>query len=135
MRTGYTGWAVPDMVRVIKRLEHPCTYARCIIHHCTHTFGVKEDFPIPLKVPAFILGFADDGSGVQCAIMEMGGTSERPDGSVFHITWSLAEGRKAVESNELAQRWMRERHTLDPDLQIVFANPLPIELEPQFFPL
>lgn len=135
MRRGYTGWKVPDIEQWKKRLLMPCAYQRVLIHHCTHTFGVDESFPLPLKVPAYILGFADDGTGVQCAILEMGGTSQRPDGSVFHITWSIADGRKAVESNELAQRWMNDRASLDPDLQIVYATPEPIDLDPQFFPL
>ena len=135
MRRGYTGWVVPENERWEWLAIEPAAYQRVILHHCTHTFGVDESFPLPLKVPAVILGFADDGMGVQCAIIEIGGTSERPDGSVFHITWSLAEGRKAVESNQLAQRWMRDRSSLDPEKQYVFLNPPPIDLIPQFFPL
>lgn len=135
MRKGYTGWAIPDIERWKLILLQPPVYPRVIVHHCTHTFGVDESFPLPLKVPAVILGFADDGTGVQCAILEIGGHSERPDGSVFHITWSLAEGRKAVESNQLAQRWMNDRASLDPEKQYAFKVPPPIELDPQFFPL
>ena len=135
MRRGYTGWVVPENERWKLLAIQPAVYQRVILHHCTHTFGVDESFPLPLRVPAVILGFADDGEGVQCAIIEIGGTSERPDGSVFHITWSLAEGRKAVESNQLAQRWMRDRSSLDPDKQYAFMVPPPIDLIPQFFPL
>jgi hypothetical protein len=34
-------------------------------------------------------------------VVEIDGTTARPDGSVYHLTWSLAPGRRAVESNEV----------------------------------
>ncbi len=46
-----------------------------------------------------MVGVADDGAGVQALVVEIGGTTRRPDGSTYHITWSLAPGRAAVESN------------------------------------
>jgi hypothetical protein len=38
---------------------------------------------------------------VQAMVVEIGGSSRRPDGGTYHITWSLAEGRKARESNDV----------------------------------
>jgi hypothetical protein len=32
-------------------------------------------------------------------VVEIGGGTRRPDGSAFHIAWSLSAGRKAAESN------------------------------------
>ena len=46
------------------------------------------------------MGVADDGEGVQALVVEIGGTTRRPDGSTYHITWSLVGGREAVESND-----------------------------------
>ncbi len=34
-------------------------------------------------------------------IVELDGTVARPDGKVWHITWSLAKGRVARESNDV----------------------------------
>ena len=52
-----------------------------------------------------MVGVADDGAGVQALVVEIGGTTRRPDGSAFHIAWSLGAGRKAAESNDV----IRER--------------------------
>ena len=34
-------------------------------------------------------------------MVRLDGTTDRPDGSTYHITWSLAEGRGARESNDV----------------------------------
>jgi hypothetical protein len=36
---------------------------------------------------------------VEALVVELNGSTKRPDGNTYHITWSLAEGRKPVESN------------------------------------
>jgi hypothetical protein len=39
--------------------------------------------------------------------VELNGTTARPDGGTYHITWSLAPGRDARESNDViaAKGW------------------------------
>jgi hypothetical protein len=37
-------------------------------------------------------------------VVRIGGTIDRPDGSTYHITWSLGPGRQAKESNEVIAR-------------------------------
>ena len=45
------------------------------------------------------------GEGVEALVVELGGSTDRWDGSTYHITWSLADGREAKESNAvIAQR-------------------------------
>jgi hypothetical protein len=56
-------------------------------------------------VKGVVVGVADDGAGVQALVVEIGGTTRRPDGSTYHVTWSLGPGRDAVESNDV----IRER--------------------------
>jgi hypothetical protein len=34
-------------------------------------------------------------------VVSIGGTTDRPDGSTYHITWSLSPGREARESNDV----------------------------------
>jgi hypothetical protein len=34
-------------------------------------------------------------------VAELDGTTDRPDGSTYHITWSLGPTRKARESNDV----------------------------------
>jgi hypothetical protein len=51
------------------------------------------------------------------------GTTDRPDGSTYHITWSLADDRKAQESNDViaANGW------------VDFDVPIPVTLRPARF--
>jgi hypothetical protein len=48
-----------------------------------------------------IVGRIDDGEGVEALVVSLGGTTDRPDGSTYHITWSLSPGRRAKESNDV----------------------------------
>src|SRR3546814_9902597 len=53
----------------------------------------------------------DDGEGLQALIVSIDGSTDRPDGSTYHITWSLdrSRGRKAVQSNDvIAERGRSE---------------------------
>ena len=42
-----------------------------------------------------------NGSYLWQKVVSLGGTTDRPDGSTYHITWSLADGREAKESNDV----------------------------------
>lgn len=41
------------------------------------------------------------GNGVECLVVTVNSNPKRPDGKTYHITLSLAEGHKPVESNAL----------------------------------
>ena len=69
------------------------------------------------------MGRTDDESSLEALVVELDGTTERPDGSTYHITWSLGPGRKARESNDV----LRDRGW-EP-----LPAPIPIELEPARF--
>jgi hypothetical protein len=70
-----------------------------------------------------VIGWADDERGVECLVVDIDGTFDRPDGSTYHITWSLGPTRKARESNDV----LRDQgfHPLD--------AAIPVELEPARF--
>ena len=71
------------------------------------------------EADAEIVGRADDGAGVEAMVVRLGGTTDRPDGSTYHITWSLGPGRKPRESNDVLRDrgWERLRAPIDIDLQ------------------
>ena len=81
--------------------------------------------PLPRDVDATIVGHADDGDSLEAMVVRIDGCTDRPDGSVFHITWSLdkSKGRKPRESNDLLKE--RGWHRLD--------HPVPISLDPARF--
>jgi hypothetical protein len=78
----------------------PPAYPRVVAQLVALEGGEPPDFPLPGESEGFVVGVADDGAGVKALVVEIGGTTRRPDGSTSHVTWSLAAGREAVESND-----------------------------------
>lgn len=102
----YTGWLVDPAQRVALLARFPARYPRIVAHHVTLKFGDGAAEP-PADTTGEIVGEADDGAGVQALVVRVGGSEARPDGGTFHITWSLAPGREAKESNAViaARGW------------------------------
>jgi hypothetical protein len=94
-----------------------------IADHVTLRTGATAETPLPRKPDAEVVGRADDGRSLECLVVELNGTTSRPDGSTYHITWSLGSGRKARESNDV----LRDRGW-EP-----LRAPIKIELEPARF--
>lgn len=123
--SGYvTGWKLPpdgERERLLERF--PPKYDRAIADHVTLQVGASEDTPLPREVEAEIVGYADDGESLECLVVAVDGTADRPDGSTYHITWSLGAGRKAKESNEVLREggWQ------------YLDRPIPIRIEPAKF--
>lgn len=99
----YTGWLVEPDAREALLATLPPRHARVVAHHVTLKFGDRLA-ERPRDADAEIVGEADDGTGVQALVVRIAGSTERPDGGTFHITWSLAEGREAKESNDVIAR-------------------------------
>ena len=117
------GWLLPEEDRKDLLTILPPRYERVVAHHVTLKPGVRKDHPLPPETAGRVVGLADDGQGVQALVVEIGGTTDRPGGSTYHITWSLGKGRRPVESNDAIRDhgWQR----LDP--------PRPIRLQPAVF--
>jgi hypothetical protein len=107
MTHAISGWkiAADDRDRLLALF--PPRYAQTVADHVTYRYGAGENAELPKLTAGEIVGEADDGSGVQALVVSIGGTTERGDGSHFHITWSLGQGRRAKESNDVitAQGW------------------------------
>jgi hypothetical protein len=107
-REFYTGWLVDPGERDALLARFPPRYPEVVAHHVTLKVGDREAHP-PQETRGEIVGEADDGAGVQALVVAIGGTTERPDGSTYHITWSLGPGREARESNDVirVRGWRR----------------------------
>lgn len=119
-----TGWKLPrygERERLLERF--PPKYERAVADHVTLQSGASDDTPLPREVSAEIVGQADDGESLECLVVAIDGTTNRPDGSTYHITWSLGPGRRAKESNDV----LRERGWEHLD------RPIPIDIEPAKF--
>lgn len=99
-----TGWKLDRDRRAELLARFPPRYALAVADHVTllsnGVGGAAADPPGPVS-QARIVGRADDGAGVEAMVVEIDGGTARPDGSTWHVTWSLAEGRAARESNDV----------------------------------
>jgi len=82
-------------------------FRQTVADHVTLRFGTDAGTPLPAETSGEVVGEVDDGAGVQALVVQIGGVTDRGDGSHFHITWSLGEGRHAKESNDVirARGW------------------------------
>jgi hypothetical protein len=118
-----TGWKLPRDEREQLLQRFPPRYQEVVADHVTLRVGASADTPLPRKPDARIIGRADDGDSLECLVVELDGTTDRPDGSTYHITWSLGPGRRAKESNDV----LRDRGWQHLDA------PIPVTLDPARF--
>lgn len=118
----FVGWKLDpgDRKRLLARL--PPRYDRVVADHVTLAFDPAHP-KLPTETAGEIVGEADDGRGVQALVVRIGGTTDRPDGSTYHLTWSLGDARKAKESNDVLAR----------DGWSMLPVAIPVTLEPTLF--
>jgi len=95
------GWKLPrdEREELLRRFQPK--YENVVANHVTLSTGATPATPLPPKREARIVGRADDGKSLECMVVELDRSTDRPDGSTYHITWSLGPGRKARESNDV----------------------------------
>ena len=119
-----TGWKLASDERATLLDRFPPKYDKVVADHVTLRVGATDETPLPRKPDgARIIGRADDGNSLECLVVELDGTTDRPDGSTYHITWSLGSHRKARESNDLLREHGWEH----------IPAPIDLELEPARF--
>ena len=113
------GWTLDTQERAELLERHPPRYAQTVAHHVTLATEAQGR-PLPAPVRAQILGRTDDDAGVEAMVVAIDDDTARPDGSTFHITWSLGADRRARESNDVLKErgWQK------------FDQPIPITLTP-----
>jgi hypothetical protein len=98
------GWKVDPDDRAQLLARFPPKYARTDADHVTLRSRVAVDSALPAETVGVIVGRSDDRQGVEAMVVQVDGTTDRPDGGTYHITWSLEPGRNAVESNEVIRQ-------------------------------
>ena len=120
---GVIGWKLDRDQRRELLLQFPPKFSEVIADHVTLSARVDRKSALPSESTGEIVGRAEDGRGVEAMVVSIGGTTDRPDGSTYHITWSLEKGRRAKESNDVIRDHGWER----------FELPMPVKLEPALF--
>ena len=100
------GWALDREQRKELLRQFPPQFSETVADHVTLAAGARRDADLPCETLGEIVGRVDDGDGVEALVVSIDGTTGRPDGSTYHITWSLdkAKGRRAKESNDVIAR-------------------------------
>jgi hypothetical protein len=102
----YTGYELSEDSRNKLKQIFPPKYSELLGHHITHKFGTKNENDIPDQPNTVqVVGYVDDGKGIEGLLVEIDGTTKRADGSLFHITWSLdrSQGYKPAHTNNIIE--------------------------------
>lgn len=118
-----SGWKLDRSQRDELLARFSPRYANAVADHVTLKAGVPQHTVPPQDTDGEIVGRADDGQGVEAMVVRVAGSTARPGGGTFHITWSLADGRRAKESNDVIAA--RGFTAIDP--------PVPVQLKGALF--
>lgn len=102
----YLAYEVPEKARNELASLFPPKYPDFIGHHVTKVFGVSEvTVPDESKSDITVIGHMWD-DGVETLVVDVNGSPHRPDGKVYHITWSLDRslGKTPRMSNDLLEK-------------------------------
>jgi len=118
---GYLAYELSGASRAMLLRKFEPKYPKIICEHVTYKFPAQQgdDMP-PIVKNAHVIGY-QNGDGIEALVVEINGSSKRPDGKLFHITLSLdPTKKKPVHSNDLLAQNGFSRVT-----------PIAIELEPK----
>ena len=117
------GWKLDREQRKELLQQFPPKFSEVVADHVTLAARVNADAELPSETLGEIVGRIDDGRGVDALVVSIAGTTDRPDGSTYHITWSLSPGRRAKESNDVIAKlgWRP------------IELPMPVKLQPARF--
>lgn len=117
------GWKLDGADRASLLTRFPPIFPVTVADHVTLHARAPPDTRLPDEAEGEIVGQVDDDEGLQALVVSIGGTTGRPDGGTYHITWSLGRERRPEESNAVLARlgWRP------------LPQPIPIRLIPASF--
>ena len=125
---GISVYLLSDESRAKLAEEFPPRFKQFVGHHVTVKFKASDTDELPAGADYRVVGYAYemerrmDGDGIEALVVSIDGTTERPDGETYHITWSHTDGRSAKDSKRLVKKYTK------------LAAPIKISMEPKFIP-
>lgn len=97
----YTGYEIEAGSRQKLATLFPPKYPNFMGHHITEAFGVKDGSVPEQPRRVLVVSHIDNGEDVEGFVVSIDGSSKRPDGGTYHLTWSLdrSNGAKPVHTN------------------------------------
>jgi len=103
----YAAYVLTDESRELLLKKYPAKYSKMIGHHVTIAFNVPLNTEIPEAADLKVFGSKDSKDGLQSLVVSVNGNFFRPDGNMYHITWSLdpdkyspADSKKLLKDGE-----------------------------------
>ena len=126
---GISVYMLSEESRATLAEAYPPQFEKFVGHHVTYNFGASDTDDLPPAGEYYVVGYAYEkerrinGSGIEALVVSIDGTVNRPDGKVYHITWSHGSSYAAKDSNRIVQAgWKR------------IDEPVQIYMEPTFIP-
>lgn len=121
----YNGYEIEQGSRQKLLTLFPPKYPTVLGHHITEKFGVKdsEDVP-PQPKTVSVVGYINNGENVEGFLVEIDGTTRRPDGSKYHITWSIdrSTGAKPFHTNNYVNDAVPLKRPIEIDVDAKFFD-------------
>lgn len=108
----YTAYVLSQESREVLKKKFPPKFSTFVGHHITVQFGVPANTPLPPETQDIrVVGYSSKEDEIEALVVSIDGRKNRPDGKLYHITWSLNsdKGIKPVDSNGLLRL---EKYTL-----------------------
>ena len=128
---GYVGWELAAASRNMLLGLFPPKYLKVIGHHITFKFGTDDMSAMPELLSATVVGYTTDNRGIEGLVVAINGTTERPDGSTYHITWSLDPNRQYNE--KMAYKPVVTNFVLKTHGWLRLNTPINISVTPKVF--
>lgn len=118
----YTGWLLDESSKTQIKNIYGQAHPDLIGHHVTFMFG--KDSVVPKEAKLQLIGHCITEK-IECFVVEVDGSMVRPDGGIYHLTWSLdkSKGAKPVDSNKAIENNGFEH----------FEHALPLKTTPKKF--
>ena len=103
---GYSAYLLTEESRQKLIASFPPLFPELIAHHITYKF--PDTIEPPPITEALVIGHCQ-GKSIECLVVSLDGSHQRPHGGTFHITFSLdrSAGAKPVHSNKILKKgWL-----------------------------
>ena len=119
----YNGYEIERGSRNKLMALFPPKYPNVLGHHITEEFGVKNGEVPDQPKQVLIVGYIDNGEDVEGLLVSVDGTTDRPSGGKYHITWSIdrSKGAKPFHTNQYT------------DQAVKLPRPIEIDVDAKFF--
>lgn len=108
----YSGWRLNEEAKSVLMERFTPRFPDVIAHHITFMMGSQV---CPQEVSARVIGYSINEKGVEALVVEIDDDVARPDGKIYHITWSIDRSAnfRPVDSNHAVAKGYTEIDPID----------------------